>query len=66
MSREHVLVICGVLVILAPFAGIPLSWLDIGLPLLGVCICVIGLTQIKRKRSVVNSSHEAAPEETHS
>jgi VIT1/CCC1 family predicted Fe2+/Mn2+ transporter len=44
MTRESVLVILGVLVALTPYAGLPLSILEIVLPVLGLLIVAIALT----------------------
>jgi len=42
MSKEGTLMIVGVLVILAPFSGLPLSWLEWILPVLGVIVIIVG------------------------
>jgi hypothetical protein len=44
MTRAHLLILLGTLVILAPFSGLPSSWLDIVLPLLGLAILIVGYT----------------------
>ncbi|MBP7741246.1 MAG: hypothetical protein KA104_00960 [Candidatus Pacebacteria bacterium] len=58
MSREPILVYLGVLVALAPFSGLPLSWLSFILPLLGVLIAFIGVTLTLRKNRASTTSHE--------
>lgn len=44
MSRESVLILLGILVMLSPFLGIPLPWLSVLLPVLGLSVVVIGIT----------------------
>lgn len=50
MSRESTLVLFGTLIILAPFSGLPLSWLQWLLPALGIIIAGIGYTLRARRR----------------
>jgi hypothetical protein len=50
MSRESVLILLAVLVIVAPFAGLPLLWLQILYPILGALILIIAVSL--RRRSV--------------
>jgi hypothetical protein len=42
MSRESTLILVGVLVALAPFSGLPHSWLAVILPFLGIVAGGIG------------------------
>lgn len=49
MSKENILILLGVIVALAPFSGVPLSWLDIALPLIGLGIGLIGYFMRPRK-----------------
>ena len=58
MSREPILVCLGILVAIAPFSGLPLSWLSISLPLLGLLIAFIGTTLVLRKNRIATISHE--------
>ena len=44
MHRETILVILGALIALSPFAGLPLSWLDVLTPVLGAGVIAIALT----------------------
>jgi len=44
MSRESVLILLGVLTVFAPFSGLPVSWLAWILPVLGVCVVIIGVS----------------------
>jgi hypothetical protein len=39
-----ILVILGALIALSPFAGLPLSWLDVLTPVLGAGVIAIALT----------------------
>lgn len=48
MSRETILIALGVLVALSPYLGLPLSLLAILLPVLGLSIIAIGVTQRMR------------------
>lgn len=60
MSREPILVCLGVLVLIAPFSGLPLSWLSFILPALGVLIVFIGVTLTLRKNRLSVISHESS------
>jgi hypothetical protein len=44
MSRENFLILLGVLILLSPFAGLPMSILAWILPILGILVLVIGIT----------------------
>ena len=44
MSHVTTLILLGVLVFLAPFSGLPISWLSWILPILGLCVIVSGLS----------------------
>ncbi len=44
MSRESILIILGVLVLIAPWSGLPLAWLEWILPILGLAIVFTGVT----------------------
>ena len=65
MSRESVLLVLAVLVILSPFLGVPYSWLMVLLPILGVLILGIAITlrarrSFERKEPEHTENHEAA------
>jgi uncharacterized membrane protein len=49
MSRENFLILLGVLVLLSPFAGLPMTWLAWILPILGIFILIVGFT-LRRSR----------------
>lgn len=61
MSREPILSVLGVLVIIAPFAGLPLSWLSVFLPVIGILILLIGVTLTVRKRDARLLTHADTP-----
>jgi hypothetical protein len=42
MARENILIILGILTILAPFAGLPISWLEFILPAIGLAVAALG------------------------
>lgn len=44
MTRERVLMILGVLVLISPWSGLPLAWLAWILPAIGLIVVGIGLT----------------------
>lgn len=48
MSRERILIILGVLIILSPFSGIPLAVLSWVLPVFGIAVITIGVTSHSR------------------
>jgi len=58
MTRAHLLILLGLLVILAPFSGLPSSWLDVVLPLLGLTTLLIGYTLRPAKRKESTTSQE--------
>ncbi|MBU1292550.1 hypothetical protein KJ819_00595 [Patescibacteria group bacterium] len=63
MSRESVLSILGVLVLLSPFLGLPLAILSFILPLLGALTLGIALSLRRdrvRKASAIATSHETS------
>ncbi len=65
MSRSSSLIIFGILVVLAPFSGLPSSWLAVLLPLFGIVVALVGLSlrlaEIKTSKTVAPSP-EIAPE----
>ncbi len=44
MSRESVLILCGLLVAFSPFSGLPVSWLAWLLPILGAVVIAVGVS----------------------
>ncbi|HUQ30382.1 MAG TPA: hypothetical protein VM103_02565 [Candidatus Paceibacterota bacterium] len=44
MSRSSLLILLGFLTILAPFAGLPSSWVAILTSLFGMCVAIIGFS----------------------
>ncbi len=55
MTRSNALLLLGALVILSPFSGLPLSWLEWLLPVLGAVIAGIGYT-LRPVKPTVNPS----------
>lgn len=60
MSRTYMLVVLGILVAAAPFSGLPISWLGILLPVIGIGIAVIGMSLIARLKAMSTLHHEAS------
>lgn len=50
MSKETILIIVGVLVVLSPFLGLPASWLSLILPALGAVVVGIAYADIAKRR----------------
>ena len=50
MHRESLLIVLGILVAIALFVGLPISWLRFILPALGILIVFIGFTLRNRRR----------------
>jgi len=44
MSRESVLILLGVITAFAPFSGLPIVWLLWILPIVGICVVIIGIS----------------------
>ena len=42
MTRSSTLILIGALTVLAPFSGLPVAWLHILFPLLGLVVIVVG------------------------
>ena len=54
MKRERILIILGVLTALAPFYGLPSSYMTVLLILFGFGIAYIGYTLSKKERTTGN------------
>ncbi len=50
MSKENFLILLGVLVLLSPFAGLPMAILVWVLPILGVLIVIVGIMEHRSKK----------------
>jgi hypothetical protein len=64
MSREKILVILGVLVLISPWSGLPLSWLLWVLSAIGLAVIAIGVTLRKRTNTelpVVQDPQHVSP-----
>lgn len=60
MKRESILIVLGIIIMLSPWAGIPLSILRWILLILGLAILFIGFTM--RRRAVPQPSQGFEPE----
>ncbi len=49
MSRESILIVLAILIIVSPYCGLPFSWLAWILPLLGFFVLIIGVS-LRRDR----------------
>ncbi|HWU24559.1 MAG TPA: hypothetical protein VN086_02300 [Candidatus Paceibacterota bacterium] len=61
MTREHILMILGALVLLSPWSGIPMEWLQWVLLLIGIAI--IGIAFTMRKRQSRDVTIQPTPDE---
>jgi len=59
MSRESVLILLAALVVVAPFSGLPVSWLEIILPVIGALVLLIGIS-LRRSRQNSDTTAPAA------
>lgn len=59
MTREHVLMVLGALVLLSPWSGIPMEFLEWALLLIGLAI--IGIAFTMRKRADDDRALPSAP-----
>ncbi len=62
MSRERLLMLLGILVVLSPFVGLPLAILTWILPVLGASVLAIGASFAMRKRSMLMAQQTNVPE----
>ncbi len=63
MNRETALIAIGILVLLSPWSGLPLAWLEWILPVFGVAVVAIGLTFRRKTPAVVHAMPAPAAEE---
>lgn len=66
MSREGIIMVLGVVVILSPFVGLPYAWLFWVLPIIGIAVFALALSlRVRRQRAravvVTPQSHEQEP-----
>lgn len=61
MSHVTTLILLGVLVGIAPFAGLPISWLSWILPILGLCVIASGLSLRQSRVRAEMRASAAAP-----
>lgn len=57
MTRQHVLIVLGILVLLSPWSGIPLALLAWILPVCGITIALLGY-------SLLDRTHTQPPQQT--
>lgn len=66
MSREGIIMVLAVVVMVSPFVGLPYAWLLWVLPSIGFVICALALSlRVRRQRAravvVTPQSHEQEP-----
>ncbi|MBU6323819.1 MAG: hypothetical protein KGI41_03715 [Patescibacteria group bacterium] len=61
MSSGSVLILLGVLILLAPFSGLPFSWLTLVLLVIAVVVIGIGIN-VRTKKAPPAAATAAAPE----
>ncbi len=64
MSRTSTLILLGILVILAPYSGLPITFRNLLAVIFGACVLGIGLSMRAREARAAQASVEApsAPE----
>ena len=58
MSRDGLLITLGVLTALAPFSGVPFSWLTWFFVLVGILVALVGLLSRARRVNAARASSE--------
>lgn len=58
MTRETILIILGLVIVLSPWSGLPLAWLSYVLVFIGLCVVLIGST-LRARRMVESAAAEA-------
>ena len=62
MTRPQILIVLGFLIVLAPFSGLPTSWLELMLPVVGIVVIAIAYSFVPKKTpSVSRVSEEVSP-----
>lgn len=61
MSHEGTLTLLGILTVLAPFLGLPYSWLMVIIPILGLAIVALSVLLRARSMSEVPAEHTPEP-----
>ncbi|MDB5266094.1 MAG: hypothetical protein JWM39_807 [Parcubacteria group bacterium] len=62
MTRERLLMLLGILILVSPFVGLPLTILTWILPVLGGLTFGIGASYVMRKRNEMNERVQRSPE----
>ncbi len=52
MSRENILILLGLMTMLAPYSGLPISWLEFILPAIGLIVVLIASMVRASQRSI--------------
>lgn len=62
MSRSSVLILVGILLVIAPFAGVPSAWLAVLVPFFGLIVCVVGflVRETQVHKAMLENPHEQA------
>lgn len=60
MSKTSTLILLGVLTILAPFSGLPLSLVKLVIVVLGACVAIVGLMLRAHETHRARQSTQAA------
>lgn len=61
MKREKVLIVLGVLVLLSPWSGLPLTWLTWILLIIGAAVSAIGYSLWRKNRTERITSEPPRP-----
>lgn len=64
MHRESILIVLGVLIFIAPYLGLPYSWLMVLLPAFGLLVLAVGLS-IRMKRRTRAAITPPEPHDAH-
>ena len=62
MKRESILIILGVIILLAPFSGLPQAWLEFLLPALGLFVGGVGFSLRSRNKHLILVPQNNIPE----
>jgi chromate transport protein ChrA len=59
MTRPQMLIVLGLVVALAPFSGLPASWLQFLLPAIGIVIIAIAYSFVPKRESSAAAPNES-------
>lgn len=60
MSQGSILIVLGLVTVVAPFSGLPLSWIEILLPLIGLAVALIGYLSRKSDSHPISTLEDTA------